>query len=79
MLDRLLSMLDSQIKAVLINSPNNPTGWVMSEEEQQALLAHCRHHGIWIITDEVMRGCAEADKLPPLFSILPALMTGSFQ
>ena len=66
-LDRLLSMLDSQIKAVLINSPNNPTGWVMSEEEQQALLAHCRHHGIWIITDEVYARLCRGKQVAPSF------------
>ena len=66
-LDQLLSMLDSQIKAVLINSPNNPTGWVMSEEEQQALLAHCRHHGIWIITDEVYARLCRGRQVAPSF------------
>ncbi|HTJ93198.1 MAG TPA: pyridoxal phosphate-dependent aminotransferase [Pararobbsia sp.] len=52
-LDRLLAALTPGTRAVLINSPNNPTGWVMSRAEQQTLLDHCRRHGIWIIADEV--------------------------
>ncbi len=52
-LDRLLAALTPDTRAVLINSPNNPTGWVMTRDEQQAVLAHCTRHGIWIIADEV--------------------------
>jgi len=66
-LDRLLSMLDSQIKAVLINSPNNPTGWVMTQQEQRALLDHCRQHGIWIITDEVYARLCRGRQVAPSF------------
>jgi aspartate/methionine/tyrosine aminotransferase len=38
---------------LLVNAPNNPTGWTLSREEQQALLAHCRRTGTWIVADEV--------------------------
>jgi len=52
-LDRLLAVLTPVTRAVLINSPNNPTGWTLAASEQQAILAHCRRHGIWIIADDV--------------------------
>jgi aspartate/methionine/tyrosine aminotransferase len=51
--DRLLSALTPRTRAVLINSPNNPTGWTLGREAQQRILAHCREHGIWIIADDV--------------------------
>lgn len=51
--DKLLRALTPGTRAVMINSPNNPTGWVMSRAQQQAVLDHCRRHGIWIIADEV--------------------------
>ncbi|HVL36351.1 MAG TPA: pyridoxal phosphate-dependent aminotransferase [Burkholderiales bacterium] len=51
-LDRLLDALTPGTRALYLNSPNNPTGWTVSREEQQALLAHCRRHGIWIIADD---------------------------
>ena len=38
---------------LLVNSPNNPTGWTLTRDEQQALLAHCRRTGTWIVADEV--------------------------
>ncbi|MFL9865825.1 pyridoxal phosphate-dependent aminotransferase [Paraburkholderia fungorum] len=52
-LEQLLAALTPGTKMLLINSPNNPTGWVMSRDEQRAVLAHCRRHGIWIVADEV--------------------------
>ena len=52
-LDQLLDALVPGTRALLLNSPNNPTGWVISSEQQQAVLAHCRKHGIWLMADDV--------------------------
>lgn len=49
----LLQALTPGTKALLINSPNNPTGWTLNAAEQQSILAHCRERGIWIIADDV--------------------------
>ena len=38
---------------LLVNSPNNPTGWTLTRDEQAAILAHCRRTGTWIVADEV--------------------------
>ena len=51
--DRLLDALVPGTRAVMINSPNNPTGWTLDAEARDAILAHCRKHGIWIIADDV--------------------------
>src|ERR1700675_1460368 len=52
-LDRLLDALTPGTCAVVINSPNNPTGWTLRAGEQRTILEHCRKHGIWIIADDV--------------------------
>jgi aspartate/methionine/tyrosine aminotransferase len=52
-LDRLLDALRPGTRALLLNSPNNPTGWTLRAHEQAAVLAHCRRHGIWIVADDV--------------------------
>ena len=52
-LERLLSAITHKTKAVLINSPNNPTGWTMSAEDQLELLNHCRKTKTWIVADDV--------------------------
>jgi aspartate/methionine/tyrosine aminotransferase len=52
-LDRLLSALTHDTRLLLVNSPNNPTGWTLSRDEQQAILERCRRHGTWLVTDDV--------------------------
>jgi len=51
-LERVLAALTPGTRAIYINSPNNPTGWTISREEQNAILSHCRRHGIWILGDD---------------------------
>lgn len=50
-LNRLLDAAKTS-RAVVINSPNNPTGWTMSQGQWEAVLAFCRKHGKWIISDD---------------------------
>ena len=52
-LDALFATCDGRTKAIFIASPGNPTGWIMSPDEQRAVLAFCRARGIAIISDEV--------------------------
>lgn len=52
-LDQLRSTITSNTKLLIVNAPNNPTGWTMSRAEQQAVLEHCRKTGTWILADEV--------------------------
>lgn len=51
-LDRLAARLPGA-RAFVLNSPNNPTGWTAAAEEIAAILALCRRHGTWLISDEV--------------------------
>ncbi len=52
-MDKLLTAITPQTRLLVLNSPNNPTGWTLSREEQLTLLAHCRQTGTWILADEV--------------------------
>lgn len=49
----LLIAITPETRLLIVNSPNNPTGWTLSHAEQQTLLAHCRTTGTWIVADEV--------------------------
>ncbi len=51
-IERLLSALTSTTKLLMVNSPNNPTGWTLNRDEQRAILEHCRERGIWIVADD---------------------------
>ena len=53
-LDELFSAASQpNTSALLINSPNNPTGWMLDDEEQQLILDFCRERDLWLIADEV--------------------------
>jgi aspartate/methionine/tyrosine aminotransferase len=52
-LDELLSAVTARTRVLLVNAPNNPTGWTLDRETQQRLLEHCRRTGTWILADEV--------------------------
>lgn len=51
-LDELLAVLTPKTRMLILNSPNNPTGWTLRPEEQRAIFAHCRRRGIWILADD---------------------------
>jgi aspartate/methionine/tyrosine aminotransferase len=52
-LPSLLVAVTPATKVLLVNAPNNPTGWTLTRAEQGAILAHCRSTGTWIVADEV--------------------------
>ena len=52
-MNELLAAVTPRTRVLLVNAPNNPTGWTLTRDEQQTLLAHCRRTGTWIVADEV--------------------------
>jgi aspartate/methionine/tyrosine aminotransferase len=52
-LDALLADITPATKLLIVNAPNNPTGWTLEPQEQRAILEHCRVTGTWILADEV--------------------------
>jgi aspartate aminotransferase len=52
-LDVLVKNSDNPCKLLIINSPNNPTGEVMSDDFLRALADYCRANDIWVLSDEI--------------------------
>jgi aspartate/methionine/tyrosine aminotransferase len=52
-IESIAAACNARTKAIFIASPGNPTGWIMSREEQLMLLQFARERGIAIISDEV--------------------------
>ena len=67
---KLLLALTPETKAIVLNSPNNPTGWVMLGQDQAMLLAHCRKYNIWIVSDDVYSRLYADDNCAPSFLTL---------
>jgi len=70
--ERIMAAVTGKTRVVLINSPGNPTGAVISASRLKALASLCRARGLWLVCDEVysmitysgrhrsLRACAEA-------------------
>jgi aspartate aminotransferase len=52
-LDKLFDACDGRTKAMFLASPGNPTGWMLTADEQKTILEFCRARGIAILADEV--------------------------
>ena len=66
----LLDAVTPATKVLIVNSPNNPTGWTLTRAEQQSILEHCRTTGTWILADEVYERLyyeASANRCAPSF------------
>ena len=62
--DELFAACDDRTRVVFVNSPGNPTGWVMPAAQQRAVIEECRRRGIWLVADEVYVRLAYDGGLP---------------
>ncbi len=49
----LEAAIGPRTRAIMISSPNNPTGAVMTRAETEAIAAIARAHDLWVLSDEV--------------------------
>ncbi len=52
-LDEIARKITSRTSAIVLNSPNNPTGTVFSHSALERLAALAAKHDLWIISDEI--------------------------
>ena len=52
-LDRVRGAMDSKTRVLVVNSPSNPTGWMITVGEQRALAELAESHDVRILADEV--------------------------
>jgi aspartate/methionine/tyrosine aminotransferase len=50
---RLEQAITPRTRALVTNSPSNPTGWTASHADLRAVLDLARRHGLWIVADEI--------------------------
>ncbi|KMO31672.1 aminotransferase class I/II [Methylobacterium variabile] len=59
--------LTPRTRAVVVNSPSNPTGWTMPLDEMKALRDLARARGLWIVSDEVYAHFTYGNAIAPSF------------
>ncbi len=52
-LDELRSAINPRTRAIILNTPHNPSGHVFTREELNTILALADRHGIYVVTDEI--------------------------
>ncbi|MEM7219005.1 MAG: pyridoxal phosphate-dependent aminotransferase [Pseudomonadota bacterium] len=66
-LDELIDAITPKTRSIFVNSPCNPTGWMMPPEQQRALVQVCRERGILLIADEVYHRTVFDGRVAPSF------------
>lgn len=51
--EQIKNAVTNKTKAVIINTPGNPTGMIYNKQELEAIVAVCEEKDIWIISDEI--------------------------
>ncbi len=66
-IDDFEKVITSKTKAVIICNPNNPTGYLYSREEMEALKNICLKHSLYLFSDEAYREfCYDGDYVSAL-------------
>jgi aminotransferase len=51
--DELRAAFSPKTKAIIVNTPHNPTGRVLTKDELSLIASLCVEHDVWAITDEI--------------------------
>ena len=65
--EEIIATVQANTRCIFVNSPCNPTGWVMRREDQQQLLDFCRERQILLIADEVYHRMTYSEDYVPSF------------
>ncbi|MEP9354223.1 pyridoxal phosphate-dependent aminotransferase [Xanthobacter sp. KR7-65] len=72
--ERLAAAVTPATRAIFLNTPANPTGFVATLDDLKAVLALARRHGLWIIADEIYGRFyyGHADRAPSFHDVMEA-------
>ena len=63
--ENLEAAIQKNTKAILINSPNNPTCSIYSRETIEMICDICKRHDLWLISDEVYWSLSNGQHVSP--------------
>jgi aminotransferase len=67
--DELRAAVTSRTRAIILNSPHNPTGKVFTAGELETIAALCREHDLLAVTDEIYEHITYGPRHVPLASL----------
>lgn len=69
--ESFIAMLSPRTRAVIVNSPANPTGKIMAAEELARLIDVCASRGVLLIVDDCYRQICFIDEYPSPLKLRP--------
>jgi aspartate/methionine/tyrosine aminotransferase len=67
-LDRVRGAMDGHTKMLIVNSPSNPTGWMIRADEQRGLADLAERRDVRILADEVYERLVFDQRIAPSFA-----------
>lgn len=67
--ERLESLITERTKAIIINSPNNPTGHCLTMDEMNTIAEIAEKHDLIVVSDEIYTAFSYENKFVPFSSI----------
>ncbi len=67
--DELRAAITPRTRAIILNSPHNPTGKVFTTDELEAIATLCREHDLLAVTDEIYEHITYGPRHVPLASL----------
>jgi len=71
--DRLRANLRPQTRGIYLNTPNNPTGAVLSRADLEAVAEVAREHDLWVVSDEAYEHIVFDDATHVSLASLPGM------
>jgi aspartate aminotransferase len=71
--DDLKALVTPKTKLIVINSPQNPTGGILTTEDLEAIYALAEEHDLWVMTDEIYSRIVYEEQFQSICSIPGAL------
>jgi aminotransferase len=68
-IDRLAAAFSERTRAIIINTPNNPTGHVFSQQELEGIAELCGMHDAYAVTDEIYEHILYTGKHIPIATL----------
>jgi aspartate/methionine/tyrosine aminotransferase len=67
-IEKLKQLINSETKTIILNSPSNPTGQILSEETLEEIAGIVKRNDLWIISDEIYSELTYDSKIAPSLS-----------
>lgn len=68
-IDRLEKLVTEKTRAIILNTPNNPTGACLSLETMQNIAAFCEKHDIIVVADDIYTAFSFDSEFVPIMNI----------